>query len=154
LLGFSAMGAPFGEAPVPGIRQRASVTFYPGAAPMRARLDTRQSEPAPITELSAGYATIEEFLRAVAATLARQPWVDRFLCVLRDATPICLDDGRQWYLRDAQGDTLPLVAQDQWCLLALSGGHPVQVAGEWDGMALRPLGVCCDGRYHPLGGVA
>lgn len=152
LLSFSAMGAPFGAALVPGIRQRVAITYYPGAAPVRARLDDRLGEPAAITELSAGHESVEAFLADVAATLARQPWTDRFLCVLRHATPLCLDDGRRWYLRDNVSDALPLTPAEHWPLLALSGGRPVDVAGEWDGATLRPLGVCCDGRYHPLGG--
>ena len=154
LLSFSARGAPFGQSPVPGFRQRATLTFYPGAAPLRARLDSSESEAAPVTELVAGLESIEAFLANVAATLARQPWQDRFLCAVRCATPICLDDGNRWYLRDAQGAALPLLARNHWRLLALSGGHPVDIAGEWDGVALRPLGVWSDGRYHPLGGVA
>ena len=31
------------------------------------------------------------------------------------------------------------VAQDRWALLALSGGQPLTVHGEWDGSSLRPL---------------
>lgn len=154
LLNFSAMGAPFGEAPLPGIRQRATLTYYPGAAPVRARMEQRLGEPVVITELPVGYETIEAFLSEIASILGRQPWTDRFLCVLRRATPITLDEGQQWYVRDSEGTALPLLGWDHWRLLALSGGHPVAVAGEWDGVAMRPLGVCCDGRYHPLGGVA
>lgn len=154
LLSFSAMGAPFGDAPLVGMRQRATLTYYPGAAPIRARLEQHVGEPVAITELSAGHETVEAFLADVAATLARQPWTDRFLCVLRRATPVCLDGGQRWFLRDAEGDALPLLAEDHWRLLALSGGQPVAVAGEWDGVTLRPLGVCCEDRYHPLGGVA
>lgn len=154
LLSFSAMGAPFGEAPLPGTRQRAVLTFYPGVAPVRARLDQRLGEPVGVTDISVGRDTIEEFLEDVAATLARQPWADRFLCVLGQATPVCVDNGRRWYLRDTEDDALPLSAGDHWRLLALSGGHPVAVAGEWDGMTLRPLATWCDGRFHSLGGAA
>jgi hypothetical protein len=32
-------------------------------------------------------------------------------------------------------------------LAAISGGHPCDVFGEWDGERLRPLGVWIDGRY-------
>jgi hypothetical protein len=42
------------------------------------------------------------------------------------------------------------VRGDHWLLLALSGGHPVDVAGEWDGAAILPLGVVADGAYCVL----
>ncbi|MGH2485788.1 MAG: SWIM zinc finger family protein [Ktedonobacterales bacterium] len=154
LLSFSARGAPFPQTLAPGLRQRATLTFYPGGAPLRARLDSSEGESTPVTEVTAGLDSIEAFLAGVAATLARQPWQDRFLCALRRATPVCLDDGNRWYLRDSQGVALPLIARNHWRLLALSGGYPVDVAGEWDGVALRPLGICSDGRYHPLCGDA
>ena len=154
VLNFSAAGAPFGEAPIPGLRQRAVLTFYPGAHPVRARLDGREGPPAQISELAVGHESIADFLDGVAGALARQPWIDRFLCALRGAVPVCLEDGARWYLRDKDGDALPLVSKNDWQLLALSGGHPVDVAGEWDGRALRPLSVCADGRFHPLMGAA
>jgi hypothetical protein len=56
-----------------------------------------------------------------------------------------------WRVRDAEGAALPLTAGDHWLLLAISGGQPVELAGEWDGRLLRPLGVLGNGVYHPLG---
>jgi hypothetical protein len=40
---------------------------------------------------------------------------------------------------------------DPWRLLALSGGHPLDLTGEWDGAALIPLGAFMRGEFHPLG---
>ncbi len=31
--------------------------------------------------------------------------------------------------------------REHWKLLALGGGHAFDLAGEWDGYALRPLGI-------------
>ena len=44
-------------------------------------------------------------------------------------------------LADASGDALPLHpgAQDCWPLVALSGGHPLTVAGEWSPRGFWPL---------------
>ena len=56
----------------------------------------------------------------------------------------------RWLVQDANGDALALVSGDHWMLLALSGGSPVDLAGEWDGRALRPFGVVTGGRYHVL----
>ena len=83
--------------------------------------------------------------------LARQPWMERFLCVLHNVTPICIDNGAAWYARDVGGAVLPLTKGEHWQLLALSGGHPVDLAGEWDGETLLPLGVLVDNTYIVLG---
>jgi hypothetical protein len=37
-------------------------------------------------------------------------------------------------------------------LLALSGGLPVDIAGEWNGSTLAPLGVMAAGEYYLLAG--
>ena len=45
-------------------------------------------------------------------------------------TPVAA--GGRWHLVDSSGAALPLLGQESlWPLLAVSGGHPVTVAGEW-----------------------
>jgi hypothetical protein len=63
-----------------------------------------------------------------------------------------VDGRRRWWLRDATGAALRLGACDRWRLLALSGGQPIDLFGEWDGDELRPLSVHVERRLHPLGG--
>jgi hypothetical protein len=92
---------------------------------------------------------LEALLRAYAEGLARDPWLDRLGCVLRDVSPTLTPDGG-WLLRDEAGDALPLTAREHWRLLALSGGRPVDVMGEWNGEALLPLGAVAAGVYTPL----
>ena len=49
-------------------------------------------------------------------------------------------EGHQFHLQ--WGDMalpLQLHTSDGWALLALSGGQPLTVQGEWDGASLRPL---------------
>ena len=49
-------------------------------------------------------------------------------------------EGHQFHLQ--WGDMalpLQLHTSDGWALLALSGGQPLTVQGEWDGTSLRPL---------------
>jgi SWIM zinc finger len=144
---------PFAEVFPLGARQNAELTFWPGAAPHRARLEARRGEILPLQERFPGIDTIEEFLRQVASILAQQPWQERFLCTLRDVTPTCHDKGKQgnhWYIRDSSGTVLPLTNDEHWRLLALSGGHPVDFAAEWDGESLHPLGILVDTRYYLL----
>ena len=47
-----------------------------------------------------------------------------------------------WRLVDPGGVALPLADRESlWTLLAVSGGHPVTVAGEWHPDGLLPLAV-------------
>ena len=48
--------------------------------------------------------------------------------------------------------TLPLAGFDNWMLLAVSGGRPVDIAGEWNGRVLFPLAVAAEGTFHALRG--
>lgn len=150
VLQFSAGGRPFPDVIVPGVGMEAELIAWPGALPQRARLGARRGEAGPIEERLPGTPTVADFLRQTAAALARQPWLDRFACVLNDITPVPRNNDH-WFVRDQAGAALPLMARAHWKLLALSGGRPVDLAGEWDGEALRPLGVMAGKRYHLLG---
>jgi hypothetical protein len=70
--------------------------------------------------------------------------------VLREATPVHRSSDRTWLIRDRTGAALPLRGGDPWLLLALSGGSPLDFAGEWNGETVLPLGAAIDGRYHML----
>jgi len=51
----------------------------------------------------------------------------------------------------ADGAALPLAGEEPWTLVALAGGRPVGVAGEWDGDALHALCAHAQGRVWALG---
>lgn len=159
----------FSEVYLPGSVFAASMRYWPGAYPLRAKVagqgglegdgavvDDPAGEPA-AEGLAAtkpavagwGYGRLEAFLLAYAEGLARDPWLVRLGGVLRAVRPAVTEAG-EWRLLDAAGDALPLVAREHWRLLAVSGGHPVDVMVEWDGEALLPLGVVAAGIYTPL----
>ena len=54
--------------------------------------------------------------------------------------------GNDWRLRDVQGVELSLKMVDQqaWQLLAISGGQPIRIFGEWSGNDLRVLSAWTD----------
>lgn len=139
---------------MPGTRFPAELHYWPSAYPLRARVAERRGEPVTISGRLPGVERIEVYLGSVADALARQPWLDRFPCVLRDVTPGCAIGGESWHVRDEAGHALPMSSGDHWRLLALSGGNPVALAGEWDGEGLLPLGVVADGAYAPLWGMS
>lgn len=152
VLQFSMAGQPFAENFALGSRQEAELTFWPGAFPQRAFFRSRLGEITPIKDALPGMETIDLFLSSVAQALSCQPWQERFLCVLGAVTPVCGDDGKLWHVRDKAGDALPCQGTDGWLLLALSGGYPVDLAAEWDGAMLRPLGMLTNDGYCLLGG--
>ncbi len=150
ILQFSFAGQPFAEQFAPGSRQEAELTFWPGVYPQRAQMHARLGDLIPLKGELPGVEKIDVFLNNVADALSRQPWLERFPCLLRGVVPVCSEEGRLWHIRDHEGKALPLKGADHWLLLALSGGHPVDLAAEWDGETLRPLGVMADGAYTLL----
>lgn len=148
ILQFSAAGAQFGQPLLPGTGFEATLAYWPGAYPQRALIRERRSGPTALRALP-GVPTFEAFFAGVATALGCQPWLDRFPCVIDAATPLIDPDGA-WHLCDRAGAALRLAGRDHWKLLALSGGQPLDLAGEWDGEALLPLGASVDGTYFPL----
>jgi SWIM zinc finger len=134
VLSFAGAGLPLDESLKVGTDADADLVFYPGAVPLRALVQTTHDavrgdppEGGTVAGLLAGY----------AAALGEDPWLDSWPAVL-DATPARSPVPAVF---DADGDALPLhpAAGGCWPLFALSGGHPVTVAGEWTPRGLWPL---------------
>ncbi|MDO8329626.1 MAG: SWIM zinc finger family protein [Fluviicoccus sp.] len=126
-----------------GMTLPARLCWYPSATPSRALVqqhDAPQSLPLPAT---LGYATLADALDAQAAQLALNPLLHLLPWLLNAVIPVPADQG--WVLRDSAGQAVPALVDDGWSLLALSGGLPLCVFGEWDGERLRVLDAWCDG---------
>ena len=108
--------------------------------PWRAR-----ASASPASDRLAGHDTLDDFLTGVAESLARQPWLNAFGAVLRDVT--ITRSRNSWWVCDTRSKALPLSGQDHWKAMAVTGGHPADMAFEWDGYALRILGALVAGRY-------
>ncbi len=149
-LSFSAAGQPLDVSLVPGVTIDAELVFHPSAAPMRAVVKQRRGEPEPM-KAPAAVAGFSEALDVTSGMLAGNPWLERFPWCVRECVPIQADD--QWLLRDAEGAAVPLARHfaHPWPLLALSGGNPMTVFGEWNGRVLLPLSVFAEGRFVSFG---
>jgi hypothetical protein len=145
LLDFAAPGQAFEGGIAPGAALEAELVFLPGPFPQRA-LVKEQGPARPLDHLP-GYTTLEAGLAAYSAALALNPWLDRFLLTLENVTPMRQADS--WAVCDSAGHQLPLVAAayEGWRLLALSGGRPLTLVGEWDGAVLSPLSVWTGGEF-------
>jgi len=135
----------FAQAIVPGTQLQAEFAFYPGAVRQRAMIKSLaaavpSSAPLPIQE---------DPWQDYAAALAVQPFMERYPFTLR-ATPLA--KGERWALQLENGALLALHPQFQfgWQLLALSGGAPITLFGEWDGDTLLPWSVEAAGQVINL----
>jgi len=149
VLAFAAGREPLDPSFIPGTEVDAEVAFYPGALPLRAVAGTRHAAPTPLASLP-GYPTAAAAVAAYAAALAAQPWIEAFPFPLAAVTPV--QGGGGWAVRDAEGAVLPLAGRfaRPWELLALSGGRPLALFGEWNGDRLLPLGAFAGGRFVSL----
>jgi hypothetical protein len=143
LMSFAGGGQPLEQGPAPGTTFEAALVFYPGAAPLRALVREPRC-PARALESPVG-TTATKATAAYATALARNPWLDRYPLCVGPAT-LARHAGR-WQLEDDEGRRLPIAGSFEaaWRLLAVSGGAPATVAGEWDGEALAPLGAWAGG---------
>jgi hypothetical protein len=122
----------------PGSELHADLHYYPGQPPVRAVTGARHGSPAAGPCPAAGPG-VTALLDDWAAALEQDPWLTEWPALL-SGTPVTAEG--QWHLVDASGEALPLVAHESlWPMLAVSGGRPVTVAGEWSPEGLTALTV-------------
>jgi hypothetical protein len=127
------------------------LVFYPSAFPLRALVKTRQE--AVLLSKSPPGQTIAGAIAAYHKAFTACPWLEQFPVLLQSVMPMRAGEG--WLIQDTQGYILPLSSRLEpkqgWQLLALSGGSPVSLFGEWDGTHLLPLTVWVEERFYGLG---
>lgn len=135
VLSFAAAGQSPDASLVPGTALDADLHFYPGAAPLRALVGERRGVPGPVQALAGG--SLADAVAGFGAAVAADPWTRSWPVVVTGLTPVPADG--EWQARDAAGDRVRL--QPSSVLLAVSGGHPVTVAGEYGPGGLRAHSV-------------
>lgn len=145
VLSFAAPGQTLAVDLVPGTEFRGDLTFYPGSAPLRALVASRDSGAEPFRSPD-GATDLAAALSGWAATVAAEPWRYDAPVLLSDVVPT--DDG---WLAGAAGAALPLAPghREPWWLLAAAGAAPATVAAEWSPSGLRPLAAWVDCAYVP-----
>lgn len=128
---------------VPGTRFQGTLMFYPGTGIQRAVVESRQeangSSSFSALFAKASYPTLDQAIAYYAAMLGENPWGDRVPLSLGAVIPRYQE--QQWWLMDTQQQVLPITDRFShgWSLSAISGGHPCNVFGEWDGTEFLPL---------------
>lgn len=127
---------------VTATRLEMTLAFFPGNAPLRAlpmgEHQWREQRLAPIAP------TLDQALDGLASALAANPWQWPQPLLVGNGIPYRHDAG--WQLQTPTNQRVPLTIGDDdgWILLAESGGAPLSIFGEWDGVALRPLSIWAD----------
>jgi hypothetical protein len=145
ILNFAVRNQPLDVSWLPGSLVPAAAIFFPSSYPLRAIAIERQDARKP--ETIAGDATIELAIDRYRQGLIQNPWLETFPLLIQHVTPSHHDGN--WSICDRDNNYLPLELPDLrgWQLLALSGGKPLTITGEWNGRKLRPLGIWHDGGY-------
>lgn len=152
LLDFAFGGGGFAPGFPAGSIHQGTLVFYPSAFPQRALVvDDFQVVPKKMEKMP-GHADLESFLNAYAAALAAQPWLPHFAGAALQIQAQIEKNGR-FFGMDISGKILPLSVSEHsgWALVALSGGYPIDVFGEWNGQVFRPLSAVAGGRLVDFG---
>lgn len=145
LLDFAAAGGGFDADLVLGSIVEGGLHPYPGRSGLRMT---------PAAELRwAGTwvgpeGTFAEALARWAAGLTADPFLERTVVTLSGITPAQIQ--HRWWLVDSDGQALAMGADHPWAVMALSGGHPIAITGEWDGARLHVLAAHTDGVLWPV----
>ncbi|MDI2035679.1 SWIM zinc finger family protein [Paenarthrobacter nitroguajacolicus] len=137
VLDFAAQGQGLATPQLSGALLDATVARYPGSAPQRAMFTSAIASRGVVTTLGSGDSITEALLHESAA-VAASPWRVRHPVLLGNVT--VSPDGSGWIL-DSDGRALPLVDAPLDSLLALTGGHAVDIFGELEDGHVRPLAV-------------
>jgi SWIM zinc finger len=148
LLHFAPAKQPLDASWLIGSVVEAELVFFPSAYPLRALVKTRGATRLASPPLGTNILQANE---AYAAALALNPWLERFPFRLQNVIPLDRS-GERGMVLDEAGRHLPIAPyfEKHWELIALSGGHPMQLFGEYDGEQLLPLSGWVNGKVVRL----
>jgi hypothetical protein len=144
LVNFAAPGQQLDTSLVAGTALDATVCYFPAAFPQRALIKERHEAPQQSLEPAGG--RINNVFADFGRALALNPWIERYPMLL-DAVVLQQHGDDGWLIRDEAGYVLPVAPgfDGFWQMLAVGGGRPGTVFGEWDGRYLLPLSAWADG---------
>jgi hypothetical protein len=148
VLDFAAAGASLAVAEVLGSVVEAEVALYPGSDPRRALFTGERSVVGSADRLPAQ--GVAGALDQVATWLGANPFADRFPVALAGVVPLVGGGARPMVAEPGGGALLLNPQSDVLALLALSGGRPVDLFGEWNGFDLTALSVHAEGALVAL----
>lgn len=144
LLDFSFRNAPFeNNLRTAGIFT-GEIAYYPGF-PLRAVIKSKKTFEGNLGELAV-HGDFNEYLSQYAEALVHNPFLYRYPFIVEN---IYFDKKGKLY--DQNKVNIPIEnTKTLYKLLALSGGLPITLFGEWSGKSLLPMSVLTDGRVFAL----
>lgn len=152
ILHFAAGAQPMDASLQVGSRFADELVFYPSAVPLRALRKPAAAQDRQIAagDLPAGLGMLAG-LKAAAETLSRNPWIERWPLLLRDVViaPAAPEPGVSCIAQDMEGRALRIRSHESqaWQLVAIGGGRPLTLFGEWDGESLSPFSAATRDRF-------
>ncbi len=146
VLNYAYGNQPLDTSLIPGTVIHAELGFFESAYPLRVLIKVLHGSPLPLQTMP-GEDAISTALSIYTQALACNPWIEQFPFTLQAVIPLRQDEG--WVLRDSVGYLLPITPRfaQGWQLLALSGGHPITVFGEWNGREFFPLSALAEDKF-------
>ncbi|MEW9873118.1 SWIM zinc finger family protein [Arthrobacter sp. HS15c] len=141
VLDFAAQSESLATPQLAGALLDATVARYPGSGPRRAMFTSPVAPLGTATSLGEG-GSIPDALEAESVAVALSLWRGRHPVLL---SGVRVSPGGDGWLRDASGNALPLVDAPLDSLLALTGGHAVDLFGELEEGRVRPLSAVVGG---------
>ena len=150
VLSFAHGRSPLDVSLVPGAYFDGEVVLYPGTGVRRGFVVSRVTSK-DLNWAGLGVDSVDGAVAQYAKALKESPWIVQFPMVLSRVWLRC--EKGDWWLQDEAGLGLPLFSQftGGWELLAISGGRPLAIFGEWEGETLRPLSLWSQKTFIPLG---
>lgn len=147
LLDFVFGSAAFDTTWVNGGIYAAQAVFYPSAWPQRVLLQQPQWVEKKIDFVA--MPGFDSLLEAYAQALAQNPWLAHFPALVADVTPVWAQN--KLILVDNTGKCVDTEGgASPWSILALSGGQPITVFGDWTGRSWHILALIAEGRLVHL----
>ncbi len=139
VLDFAPDDTPWQPPLEPGQVWWAAGVWYPGASKQRFRIFRYEARRPDQPVQPEGFAHWSAFAKHYAELLQSNPFVREVPALLEAVVPVRRDD--HWWLVDAEGQAAAVGTdgREWWRLAAFSGGAPVRLFGEWNGLRLRPL---------------
>ena len=150
LLDFSFGDAGFPNNFITGSSVKGEMVFYPFAYELRAQLRMPYEINSEGKSVLQGFSNFSFFAKKYSQALFSNPWLLDIPACFENVIPLLKKD--KLFLIDQNKKQIEVLNRNQlgWKLLALSGGHPISVFGEWTGSIFVPLSVEAEGRLVEL----
>lgn len=124
------------------------IIYYPSAYPLRVLIKNFESTTAPIH--ITGFENFDALLQKYAAAIGQNPWLNLFPAFLENVIPTY--HNKQFLIIDSHQKQLEVLAKDDlgWKMLALSGGKPINIFGQWEGNFFEPFSAVIDSDFFLL----